>query len=149
MVAGDFPQWNILGMVTIPAITICFGAPAFPEPTLSIQQQVAKKYCISLHGSSSKYWTVVFSILWKAVLEIPTGESSAICHIAPMTSCPQIESWRVLFVRLLPIPAMQQLQSCPAWFYTLAIQLVFLGTGIPITQQQVTWKTFLSPFTQV
>lgn len=58
----------------------------------------------------------------------PRWAALGICHIPAMTSCPQIEPWRVLLVRLLPIPAMQQLQSCPAWFYTSDIQLVFLCT---------------------
>lgn len=85
-------------MLTIHAITICFGAPAFPELMLSIQQQVAKKYCISLHGSTSRYCTVVFFILytafpWKAILETLTGESSAMgcsfysCHRVTTSLC--------------------------------------------------------------
>lgn len=61
------------------------------------------------------------------------------------TDCPQMGS----VGEALPVPAEQQLQSCPVWFYTSDIQLVFLHTGIPTTQQQVTWKPFLSPSTQV
>lgn len=133
--------------------SLCRGILVFVQPA-SLQAQSTRDPGDKQH--SSQHRELPWEYQWGLKGNIPAGRFSCsemssiwdLPHPLPMSSCLQIAPKWDLFVRPLPIQAVQQLQSCPVWFYASGIQLVFLHTGIAVTQQQLTQKTFLSPPTQ-